>query len=297
MQTTENDLTSRAPLREVITFTALTYVLALGISAALPHAHLNMLLTTLAPVTAVAILTFTTVPRGRRRELWRSFGLRRSGARTWGAALTVPLVLCGGAFGTALLLGAGRFRPLHLTGSTAAEQALNTVVIFLTSIVFLVSEEIGFRGFVLPRVQQLTSRRRAAVVTGFAHGLMHLPLILVATTYDAVGPRWTAAIVAVVTITAAGVFYAWLWDRSGSSWAPAVGHTVANLTFDAGFAVMVSTTPTSLALVAGETGFATLGVVVATAAVLLRWARVWRPVVAAARAGGRADAPVTAPAA
>ncbi|WP_432512279.1 CPBP family intramembrane glutamic endopeptidase [Kineococcus sp. SYSU DK001] len=284
-------------MREVLTFTALTYALALLIAVALPHANLNLLLTTLAPATAVAILTFTMFPRGTRRELWRGFGLHRSGARTWGAALGVPLVLCAGAFGTALLLGAGRLRPLHLTGFTAGDFVLTTAVNLLSALVFLASEEIGFRGFVLPRLQQLTGKRRAALVSGFAHALMHLPLILVATTYDAVGPRWVAATVAVLTITAAGIFYAWLWDRSASVWAPAVGHTVANSTFEAGFAAVVTTTPTSLALVAGETGFATLGVVVIAAVVLLRWARVWRPAFLDASATGGGHAPLTAPAA
>ena len=123
---------------------------------------------------------------------------------------------------------------------------------------------------------ELTSKRRAALVTGFAHGLFHLPLILIATTYDAEGPRWIAAPAAVLTITAAGVFYAWLWDRSGSPWAVTIGHTTANLTFALGFSAVASTTSTSLAFGAGETGVATLAVVVALAVVLLKNATVWQ---------------------
>src|SRR6185436_3443798 len=99
-----------------------------------------------------------------------------------------------------------------------------------------------WRGFMLPRIQLLTTKRRAAVVTGFAHGLFHLPLILIATTYDAEGSRWLVAPVTVLVITAAGVFYAWIWDRSGSPWAVTLGHTTANLTFDIGFTAVVSTT-------------------------------------------------------
>ncbi len=105
---------------------------------------------------------------------------------------------------------------------------------FVVRLVILMGEEIGWRGFMLPRIQQLTTKRRAALVTGFVHGLFHLPLILIATTYDTVGPRWIAAPVAVLTIAAAGVFYAWLWDRSHSSWAPGIGHICANMAFDFG---------------------------------------------------------------
>ena len=91
------------------------------------------------------------------------------------------------------------------------------------SVLFL-AEEIGWRGYMLPRVQQLTSRRRAAVVTGFVHGCFHLPLILIATTYDEHGSRWLVAPIVVATITAGGVFYAYLWDRTGSVWPVAMAH-------------------------------------------------------------------------
>ena len=95
------------------------------------------------------------------------------------------------------------------------------------SVLFL-SEEIGWRGYMLPRVQQLTSRRRAAVLTGFVHGCFHLPLILIATTYDQHGSRWFVAPMVVATITAGGVFYAYLWDRTGSVWPVAMAHGAVN---------------------------------------------------------------------
>lgn len=267
---------SRSPLRDVVAFTSITYVLVTLVALLLPDANINESFNTLAPGVAITVLTFTLFRRGTRRELWRSFGLRRAALRSWGSAIGVPLLLCGGAFGAALLVGAGYLRPLHITGYTVGNFALNTALNFVILILFVVSEEIGFRGFVLPRIQQLTTRRRAAVLTGFLHALFHLPLILLATTYDATGSRWVAAPMAVLTITGAGVFYAWLWDRTGSVWSAAAGHAAANLTFATGFTLVTSTTPESLAFVAGETGVATLGVVLVTAAILLSRARVWQ---------------------
>ena len=274
--TTEASSKSLSPLRDVIAFTSLTYILVTLIALLLPHADINEAFNTLAPAVVVVVLTFTLFHRGTRRELWRSFGLRRAGVRTWGSALGVPLLLCGGAFGAALLVGAGFLQPLHVAGYTASSFAVNTVINFFIILLFVLSEEIGFRGFLLPRIQQLTTKRRAAVVTGFLHGLFHLPLILLATTYDATGSRWVAAPMAVLTITAAGVFYAWLWDRSGSVWAATGGHAAANLTFAVGFTLVASTTPESLAYVAGETGFATLAVVLVMAALMLTRAKIWQ---------------------
>ena len=107
------------------------------------------------------------------------------------------------------------------------------------SVLFL-SEEIGWRAYMLPRVQQLTSRRRAAVLTGFVHGCFHLPLILIATTYDQHGSRWLVAPMVVATITAGGVFYAYLWDRSHSVWPAAIAHGAVNTMFGIGAGAVVA---------------------------------------------------------
>ncbi|WP_432879738.1 CPBP family intramembrane glutamic endopeptidase [Kribbella sp. CA-245084] len=262
----------KTPLRDIVAYLAITYGLALLIAFGLPHAHINLLLSVMVPTVAVGILTFTITPRGSRRRLWREIGLGRAGFRSWPAAIVVPLLLCGGAYGTALLIGAGH---LHV-GAISASAVANLVVAFVVPTVIILGEEIGWRGYLLPRFQQLTGRRRAAVITGFAHGLFHLPLILIATTYDTGGARWIVAPCAVLTITAAGVLYAWLRDRSNSVWPVAIAHNAANTVFDLGASAVVATSGSSLAYVAGETGFATLGACVVVALVLLRWARVWR---------------------
>ena len=272
MRTSENQTQSRAPLREAVAFLAMTYVLSAAVSFFLPDSDLNMLLISCLPIVVLTILAFTMFRSGTRRELWRSTGVGRSGARTWGSAFGLPLLLCGGAFAVALLVGAGHVRPLHITGVSVLDFMIN----FAATLLVIMCEELGWRGFMLPRVQELTDKRRAALITGFAHGCFHLPLILIASTYDNVGPRWVAAPAAVLVITAAGVFYAWLWDRSGSLWAVSIGHTMANLTFALAFVGVASTTTNSLAFWAGETGVATLGAVVVLAVVLLRRAEVWQ---------------------
>lgn len=272
--------TLQRPFRDIVAYLAITYVLALLIAFALPHAQINLLLSVMVPTVAVGILTFTITPRGSRRRLWREIGLNRAGFRSWPAAIVVPLLLCGGAYGTALLIGAGRLHLGEISAATVPGWVVNVAIALVVPTVIILGEEIGWRGYLLPRFQQVTGRRRAAVATGFAHGLFHLPLILIATTYDTGGARWIVAPAAVLTITAAGVLYAWLRDRSNSVWPVAIAHNVANTVFDLGASAVVATSGSSLAYVAGETGFATMGACAVVAVVLLRWARVWRtPVV------------------
>lgn len=72
----------------------------------------------------------------------------------------------------------------------------------------------------LPRLQRLTDNRRAALLIGFVHGLLHLPLILIGSTYDVRRGRFALGSLPQrgLTITAGGVFYGWVRDRSGSLW-------------------------------------------------------------------------------
>lgn len=256
--------------RETAAYLALTFALTLAIAVGLPDAGINVLLSVFVPVTAVGVLTFMT-PRGSRRAMWRSIGLGRAGLRSWPAALLIPVALCGAAYGVALAVGAGDLADISVSGKDAVSLTIGLAV---GSVLFL-GEEIGWRGYLLPRMQQLTGPRRGAVLTGFAHGCFHLPLILLATTYDTEGSRWYAAPAAVLTITAGGVFYAWLHDRSGTVWPVAIGHNAVNKVFDLGAAGVVTATPGSLAYVAGETGLATMGAATLLAVVLLRRSTVW----------------------
>jgi membrane protease YdiL (CAAX protease family) len=263
-------------LRESTTFLALTYSLALAVAIALPHAGINRMLSVLVPITSVIIITFVVTPRGKRRAMWSDIGLNRSGRSVWLIALVVPMLLLALAYGTALVLGVAELKSFDVTPTGAADWIANFVISFLVGSVFILGEEIGWRGYLLPRIQQLTSKRRAAVVTGLLHGCFHLPLILIATTYDEHGSRWIVAPAAVITIAAGGVFYAYLRDRSGSVWPVAIAHNAANTMFSIGAGAVVASSDADLAYVAGESGLATLGSCVLVAGIMLATAKVWR---------------------
>jgi uncharacterized protein len=138
----------------------------------------------------------------------------------------------------------------------------------------------------LPRLQILLPRPKAALVTGLIHGVFHLPAILLTTTYDSVGNRLIVAPVVVATITFAGIFYGWLRDCSGTIWPVAIAHNTANVVFSLGASAAVTTSPAALAYTAGESGLATLLAVASVGIWLFRKADVWHSTVRSSNSPG-----------
>ncbi len=148
-------------------------------------------------------------------------------------------------YGVADLLGSADFKPLSSLRRGLAERRdrpRSSSIAFVT--LLALTEEIGWRGYLLPRVQTMVSKRRAALVVGFIHGMFHVPLMVFTTTYNSIGSRWIVVPTVVVTLTAAGVFYAWLKDRSGSVWPVAVAHGTVNVLIDGtAYAVVLARSP------------------------------------------------------
>jgi membrane protease YdiL (CAAX protease family) len=115
-----------------------------------------------------------------------------------------PAVVIAVSFGVAAAFGVVQFPGLPPGFGRAVLNVAVTTIIF--AVVFL-GEEIGWRGYLLFRVAELTSGRRAAVITGAFHAVFHLPLLLLTTTtYQNEGKRWIVVPMVMVTLTLAGVW-------------------------------------------------------------------------------------------
>ena len=268
-------MTRSLVLRQVMAFVGLTYALTTLLAVALPHSIAAPLLSVFTPVLSVVAITFLGTPKELRRRVWAGIGFGRSGVRSWPAAVALPVFFLTVAYGAAVGVRVTDLRGPDLSRHGLILTVPDLVITLALGTVLILGEEIGWRGFLLPRLQVLTTRRKAAVGTGFFHGAFHLPVLLLTTTYDEVGNRLIVAPIVVATITCAGVFYAWLRDRSGSIWPVAIAHNVANTVFDLGAAAAVTSTPVALAYVAGETGVATLLAVAGVAIWLLTRSTVW----------------------
>jgi membrane protease YdiL (CAAX protease family) len=97
-------------------------------------------------------------------------------------------------------------------------------------IIFSATEEVGWRGYLLPQLLTL-GKTRALLVSGFCHGLWHLPGILIFSTYHAEGNRILVVTLFLVTLTAAGVLYGYVRILGDSLWPAVLTHALVNTTW------------------------------------------------------------------
>ena len=230
-------------------------------------------LSMVTPLIAVGLITLFRTPRGARRALWGTFGLRHAGWRNWPAAFALSFIAVFVVpFAVAHRLGSADF--IGWSSIDVPTAAIRLLVMLAMLTIMALTEEIGWRSYLLPRMQMLLTRRGAAIAVGLVHGLFHLPLILFTSTYDSVGSRWVVAPLVVLSLTSAGVFYAWLKDRSCSVWPVAFAHATVNVFID-GSGLIVILAPVALAYTATESGLATFAAITAIAALLLVRGRTW----------------------
>ena len=254
------------PLRQVVVYLCITYAITLAIALALPHAGIAPLLAIAAPVIAVALTTAFAVPRGQRRAVWAAVGFHPRRGRGLLIAVLGPVAIIAVSFGVAAAFGVVRFPAPGPGFGFAILNVIVTTIIF--SVVFL-GEEIGWRGFLLFRLAELTSGRRAAVLTGAFHAIFHLPLLLLTTTYQSEGKRWIIVPMVMVTLTLAGVWYGWLRLWSGSIWPVSLSHSAFNNVIEGVAGAAIATSPAMMAYVTTETGVATMIILVLVAVYLL----------------------------
>jgi uncharacterized protein len=257
--------TRSSALREAGVFLAITYVLALAIALALPNAGIAPLISIAVPVVAVAITVLVTLPRGRRRAAWAGVGFGRPSWRSLVVAVAGPLVIVGLSFAIASAVGVVRFAGPEAAGGLV----LNLVIALAVFGLIFLGEEIGWRGFLLFRFGAVMSGRRAALATGACHAVFHLPLLTLTTTYQSAGNRWIVVPMVMVTLTLAGVWYAWLRLWSRTIWPVSLSHSAFNNFMEHAAGLAVTASPVAMAYTTTETGIVTMLIVLVTAGYLL----------------------------
>src|SRR5215203_2300396 len=208
-------LSSAVKRHPLITFFVLTYALSWAFEIPLVVQHdgipgiqgliLNLLAANVPSVLAI-VLTAMVLGRGSLRKLlgrlliWRVNPL-------WYLVVLGPAALAGGVVALNTLLGG----PPMSVGVP-----LLTVVIMLAFSIFpgsALGEEIGWRGYALPRLQAGRSALSASLILGLIWGFYHLPLYF---TGQAGRPLSLFPLFVVATI-ALSVVITWMYNSTGGS--------------------------------------------------------------------------------
>jgi membrane protease YdiL (CAAX protease family) len=114
-------------------------------------------------------------------------------------------------------------------------------------------EEIGWRGYLLPRLEFLGAWA-AVLLTGLAHALFHLPIILFTPLYHAGGNRVVVIPLFILSVTIVGMFLGYLRLSTGSVWPAVLAHSAHNSIWAVFSALTAGSSPLVSEYLAGESG-------------------------------------------
>ena len=199
--------------------------------------------------------------------------MHRLGLRSWPVAILVPTVIFTLAALALIVTGTATWQP---QGQAAGVPMMLWPGAFLINIAFAsltvsLTEEIGWRGYFLPRLASL-GERVALVLSGLLHGLWHLPVILLTSLYLADGSPLVVIPMFLVCVTAGGVFMGWLRLRTDSVWPAVIAHSAHNVSV-AWVAELLVGDARAMERLGGESGIVPILAYLAVAAFLLLRAR------------------------
>jgi uncharacterized protein len=214
------------------------------------------------PAEAALIMLLIVTREGFSREGWKTLGLHRLGLNVWWMAFLAALLVS--------LLATAIVWATPLASVVVPEDGVGgrligfLIQVILFTFTLVLGEEIGWRGYLLPKLLSV-GWTRALVLVGLIHAAWHMPMIFLTPLYHSAGSRLIVLPLFVGTIVAASFFLGYLRIYTGSVWPASIGHSVHN----AAWGTLAAFTATSYPVVvneylAGDNGILILvGVVVA----------------------------------
>jgi uncharacterized protein len=220
-----SQLVRRHPLAAFLVLTyGLTWALWIPLdifrdAAAGPYTSLALLIGSNIPSAVAIVLTLVGFGWGATRKLLGRLLIWRISWR-WYLVLLAPTAL---VVGTITLVAVTRGGPTAALAVPLVSAII--AVAFMTFPGSALGEEIGWRGFALPRVQSRRTALTASLVIGSLHGLWHLPLWL----RGDVDHRLSVYPAFLIQALALAVIYTWLYNSSkGSLLLVVLFHTATN---------------------------------------------------------------------
>jgi membrane protease YdiL (CAAX protease family) len=219
---------------------------------------------------AAALLVWIASGGVARRSIGAAFGVRSAAIRAWIPAITIPAVVLPAGYLVAWATGSVR---LDMQGTGVPLFGITTVLIVIAASLEAIGEELGWRGFLLPRLAG-QGRVRAGLASGSLWAVWHFPLIYIAAAYHpGAGPLYLVAFS--ITIVAMSFVANELRMASGSAWPAVVFHGAHNgIWFQLQSLVVGSSA--SLDRVGGESGIVPLALYSLVALWIVAFRPAWR---------------------
>lgn len=234
-------------------FYCITLGLALIVRLAVPViGEASLPMTMLTPTVAAVIMLSLVAREGTLRQSVTSLGLTRAGVKAWPLAIAAPALIFAGGLVVLAMSGAGVIATPSVP-SNIWPYVADVLAGFLIGIGFSLFEEIGWRGYLLPRMP-VPDPWLAMFAVGFLHGLWHLPLLLTTRFYHSSGDPWIVAPLFLATLTLAGGFYGFLRTWTASVWPVAIAHGAVNSAWTISNQFIHSNSATAPEYIGGESG-------------------------------------------
>jgi uncharacterized protein len=124
----------------------------------------------------------------------------------------------------------------------------------LATLTFSLAEEIGWRGYLLPKLVVAFGALRGMAATGLLHGLFHMPIIFLTPFYHPDGNHWLIVPLFLTAFTIGGLLCGWLRLRTDSVWPASLAHSANNYFWALFGSFTVATSPVAAEYLAGESG-------------------------------------------
>ena len=258
--------TAKATIFYVITL-GLALILAVFFSRTFGEA--TAMLTMLTPAIAMLIMMLVVTGEGRSRAGWMSLGVTRLGFNGWWFAILGPALIL--LVSDAILI-VTRLASLRapVMGASTVDIVINLAVSLAMGVVLGFGEEVGWRGYMLPRLAAI-GLVPAMLVVGLAQGVWHLPLMLLTPFYHSGGNPMIVVPFFLITLTLAGVFYGYLRVWTGSVWPVAIAHAVYNFVWNVGSEFVQAKSPETMEYIGGESGvLVIIGLIIAALVIVPR---------------------------
>ena len=193
------------------------------------------------PTVATLIMLLVVTREGYSREGWKSLGLHRFGLNVWWIAFGLTLLITVAA---SAIVWATPLASFVVPEGGIVNPVINLLImVVIYTLTFSLLEEIGIRGYLLPKLLSL-GRTRALALSGLVWATWHLPLVFLAPAVNfPTGNLLLFFPLFYGSIVAASFIFGYLRIYTGSVWPASIGHSVHNAAWSALAAFTVTSSP------------------------------------------------------